>query len=219
MKAFQHLIIKKDANSMQGLLQTLKDVSGKPFEYRKLQSERYADMIFEDRSHVACFKTKRSSLYESTVWMMLRKDELYVTNITSEKNSNLGITNYNFVLNRFFEDFLKYFIDETFTVQMTGQEFKLEDHMPADVYRKLTLWADTCNKDGGTTHPIDYQRWMEFVVAAFENDIDVTAADLEHWLLEDKHWPIGFNDTISKVAVMYEYGIDLLKVMQDEKEK
>lgn len=111
MKAFQHLIIKKDANSMQGLLQTLKDVSGKPFEYRKLQSERYADMIFEDRSHVACFKTKRSSLYESTVWMMLRKDELYVTNITSEKNSNLGITNYNFVLNRFFEDKCGWWID------------------------------------------------------------------------------------------------------------
>lgn len=219
MKAFQHLIIKKDANSIRSLLYELKEASGKPFEYRKLQSERYADMIFEDRSNVACFKTKRSSLFESTVWMLLRRDELYVTNITSEKNSNLGISNYNFVLDRFFEDFLKYFIDDTFTVQISGQEYRLEDHMPADVYSKLVLWADTCNKDGGITHPIDYQRWMDFVVAAFNSEIEVSATDIEHWLLEDKHWPIGFNDTISKVAIMYEYGMDLLKVMRDEKEK
>lgn len=219
MKAFQHLIIKKDANSMRSLLLALKESFGKPFEYRKLQSERYADMIFEDRSNVACFKTKRLSLYESTVWVLLRKDELYVTNITSEKNGNLGMSNYNFVLNRFFEDFLKYYIDETYTVQLSGQEYRLEDHMPIEVYRKLSLWADTCNKDGGTNHPIDYQRWMEFVVAAFDNDVEVSASDLEHWLVEDKHWPIGFNDTISKVATMYEYGMDLLKVMRNEKEK
>lgn len=216
MKAFKNITIRNNQERLISLLQEMRSASGLPFEYRAKLSEQYANMIFSDRSKVACFKTNRVSLFESVVWVLVTEEKLIVTNITSEKNTNLGISNYNLILDRFFQDFVAKFIDETFSVQISGEVVELSEILPAEVYEKLDLWADTCNKDGGVCHPLDYQRWMEFVVAAHNYQIELSPADLEKWLHEDKMWPVGYNDTIDKLAVMYEYGRDLLNLVKDE---
>lgn len=216
MKKFKTLKIHQSQECLTELLNTLRLSKKTSYTYQKKLTEDYAKNIFVDVNKVACFKTKRKSLFESCVWLLVSSDTLIVTNITSSINHQLGITNYNFILMSFFNDFISPYLDDTFQVEISGEEISLQEMLNEETFKFLNIWERTCNKETPVSHPIDYQNWMNFVVSAYKHKCELSPDDLSQWLSEDKHWPQMFNKQISEIVSLYEYGIDILETAYDE---
>lgn len=216
MKKFQTLKIYNSQECLTRLLNTLKLSQKNIYVYQKKLTEDYAKNIFVDVNNVACFKTKRKSLFESCVWLLVSNGSLIVTNITSSSNHQLGITNYNFILMSFFNDFISSYLDDTFRVEISGEEISLQEILNEETFHFLNIWECTCNKETPISHPVDYQNWMNFVVSAYRHKCKLSPNDLSQWLSEDKHWPQMFNSQISEIVSLYEYGIDILKLEHNE---
>lgn len=216
MKKFQHLTIRhEDLRRLVALLDSMKEVQGKAFKLLKTETANYAKNIFKDQDKVACFKTDRKTLFESRVWLYIGDNGLVVANITSEINSRLGISNYNLVLNAFFREMVEPFIGG-FQCVLTGENVSFSEILPENVFRYLDLWQDTCNKDAPISHPLDNEKWMNFVVAYHKLGEDIiTPSDLEQWLSEDCQWPQGFAESIAEMGSIFEYSLDLLRAYDE----
>ena len=216
MKRFQHLTIRhEDPRRLIALLGRMKEANNKAFKYLKTESNNYAKNIFKTVDKVACFKTERKTLFESKVWLYISDAGLVVANITSDSNRNLGIVNYNLVLNSFFNDIVQPLV-RGFQCDLTGEDVSFEVILPSEVYRKLNLWQSSCDKSAPIAHPLDNERWMDFVVSYFEEcDCDITSVDLQQWLSEDCQWPQGFSDSIQEMGMLFEYSMDLLRAYNE----
>ena len=83
-----------------------------------------------------------------------------------------------------------------------------------DSYRLLYRFSHSANKSTGNTNPHDFERWCDFVLAIFRNQVELNADDLVRWLEEDEGW----SDTIAwKLGLDFEYGLQLLKRYEQSK--
>ena len=223
MKKFIQLTIKHpDAERLKAFMSSLSDAKGYPFSYQKQASAEYAKNVFLDKGEAACFKTGRKSLFESTVWVVLTGNSFVVTNITSTINTNLGITNYNSILNTFFFDFVSKFIDGTFEVFKTGEVVSLEEIISADAFQVLKQWEATCDKLSPYSHFVDRARWFDFIVLTHDNGDELAPNDLSTWLIEDCNWSTpALIKSAEDIALSFEFGRDLLNQadLQHETEK
>lgn len=212
MKKYQHLTIRhEDPRRLVALLNSMKESNNKAFKYLKTESANYAKNIFKTIDKAACFKTERKGLFESKVWLYIGDVGLVVANITSDTNSNLGIANYNLVLNSFFNEIVQPLVGG-FHCVLTGENVSFEEILPVEVYQKLNLWQETCDKSAPIAHPLDNEKWMNFVVSYYEQcDGMITSSDLQQWLSEDCQWPQGFLESIEEMGMLFEYSMDLLK--------
>ena len=101
MKKYISLSIKNESEVLLNLMKTLKNSSNSVFTYLKKNTEEYAKNIFVPESNVACFKTRRKSLFESYVWLLLSGESIIVTNIVSNKCPQLGVDDYNIIIKAF----------------------------------------------------------------------------------------------------------------------
>lgn len=216
MKKFITLEIANSGVKLINLLAVLKESHNSIFSYQKKLTEDYAKNIFVNIENVACFKAKRKSLFESNIWLLVNNGVLTITNITSAEKPQLGIVDYNFVLNSFLNDFIIPNIDETFSVNVSVEEQLLQNILDTETFEKLDLWERLCNKDMPIAHPLDYKRWIDFVITAHNNNCELSSQDLCQWLIEDRHWSHLYNDKITELSYLYEYGIDILNAVNNE---
>lgn len=216
MKKYINIEIKNSKEKLVGLLNSLKEDDKNGFIFQKKLTEDYAKNIFVRIENVACFKTRKQSLFESSVWLLLKDNRLIITNITSAKFPHLGISRYNFVLNTFFHSIIAPKLDASYSVNISGEDQSLEDILDSETYAKLNLWENSCNKSMPISHPLDYERWFSFILSAFHNHSEITPQDLAQWLSEDKKWPQVYNDQISNLKLQFEYSMDLLNYEHHE---
>lgn len=210
-KYIQLHITHPERQRLIDLLGEIKQYNNTAFKLNRFETENYAKNTFKSINEVACFKTERKSLYESKVWLYIGSEGLVVANITSDINNNLGIVNYNIILNTFFQEMVAPNLQREYNCNLTGEYVSMRDYLPDEVYNKLNAWQGTCNKSMPIAHPLDYERWLDFVVSYYNNhNQELTPDDLEQWLIEDCNWPQAYNDEIFKMAVKFEYSIDLL---------
>jgi hypothetical protein len=92
-------------------------------------------------------------------------------------------------------------------VELTTPVARLKDWMSTEAAKKLRLFSNNANKNTGTGHPMDLQRWMAFLVAAHGEGAEIDSEDLEHWLTEQGWQP----DIAHDLALQYEFGRVLLE--------
>lgn len=167
MLRFQYLTIPHPEEELVALLRKMKEATKGAFLYQKSLAAEYAKNLFKKEDYVGCFKTRRTSLSESSVWVVITGEELRVTNITPTAVASLGITEYNLILNAFFHDFVAKFIDESWDgcVSISGERVSLSDILSENTYRALTIWEASCNKETPISHPMDQKNWMDFVIS------------------------------------------------------
>lgn len=220
MKKYQHLIVTAhNQQQLEKLLERMKNTSSKVFSFSKLETSNYAKTLFKEQSHVGCFKTKKTDLFESRVWVIIGRDGLTVTNINSEVNGHLGVTQYNHILTVFFNEVIRSVIDHTLMqCTLTGEEEHLEDYLHPDTFKLLNCWQGSCNKSAPISHPSDLDMWIKFLISYVtkEQPHQLTTGDFTQWLLEDCLWPSGFNDSIEEMAISFEYSVALLDKYKEE---
>lgn len=211
MRKFQQLEIRGTKEDLRGLLSRMKESNIKSFVYQAKKSEEYAKNIFCEETEVAVFKSPNKKYFEGYVWLAITDGVLRVANITSSINSDLGISNYNFVLNAFFSEIVRPLLSEEADVVIKGENLGLRDMMSEQSAKLLEVWEVACNKSSPTSHPLDEERWFSFICSIANEESEFSPEDLEKWLSEDKEWPLGYQDEIDKLAIEYENDVRLLK--------
>lgn len=211
MRKFQQLEIRGTQEYLRELVRRMKESNIKSFVYQAKKNEEYAKNIFTDESEVAVFKSPKKKYFESYVWLTITDGVLRVANITSSINSDLGISNYNFVLNAFFSEVVHPLLSDDAEVVIKGENLGLRDMMSEQSASLLEVWEVACNKSSPTSHPCDEERWFAFVCSIAREESEFSPEDLEKWLSEDKEWPLGYQEEIDKLTIEYENDVRLLK--------
>lgn len=218
MKVFQKYTITGEENQLQHLLADLKENLKKPFSIDRGLTKEYAECMFVDTDMVACFKTKFTRLFESSVYMSINKQALSVVNIISPAMSNLGIERYNGVLLEFVKS-----LRETISVQnydvtevLTSAEYKMAKHMSDEAYEALSSWVELCPKNAPFSHELDEKLWFEFLYKLNESKEQPSESTFERWLREDKEWPLGFEEELDEVIDKYSYSLRLFEYGNDK---
>lgn len=211
MRKYQQLTIVHAKDQLIELLNELKSAKG-IFSYKRNKSIEYAKNIFHTEDTVGCFYTDRVTLNKSTVWVVITGDEMKVTNITPGTVSSLGIVRYNMVLNTFFHDFLKKYLDNTWesSVSMTGEYVTLADMMSLETYQALERWERNCNRVSPNINESDERLWFEFVRLLHNENVDLNVEDFAQWLTEDRGWHSELSDVIADLELKLEYSLSLL---------
>lgn len=212
MLKYQFLTITHPEEELVELLRRMKEANQGIFQYQKKQASDYAKNIFASEDHVGCFKTRRTTLAEASVWVVIIGQELKVTNITPGAVGAIGITQYNMILNGFFYDFVAQYIDETWegSISISGAVTSLSDVLSVKTYKALETWEAQCNKENPLAHPLDLECWMKFITLLHRDEAELAIEDFAQWLSADKHWPIGFNAQITELTKSMEYSLELL---------
>lgn len=218
MKVFQKYTIIGEDDQLQHLLADLKENLKKPFSIDGGLTKEYAECMFVDTDMVACFKTKFTRFFESSVYMSINKRALSVVNIISPTMSDLGIERYNRVLLEFVKS-----LRETISIQnydvtdvLTSSEYKMAEHMSDEAYEALSSWVELCPKNAPFSHELDEKLWFEFLYKLNESKEQPSESTFERWLREDKEWPLGFEEELDEVIDKYSYSLRLFKYGNDK---
>lgn len=216
MKKFSNLVIEARHEELIDILHTLKQTPSKTYIYEPDLSKNYAAGIFRKPNETACFKVIGDWAFGASIWMYISDDQLRVANIVPKENNRLTISQYNLIMSNFFHDFVAKVIDKKYAVFIDGENIDLEKLLPADTFKKLTLWEKACNQDYPISHGMDEERWFAFLVSIFHNNVNLSPSDLVSWLQEDCGWKMSYRpERFAELRYAYEYGLSLLKYTDD----
>lgn len=133
---------------------------------------------------------------------------LYVCNIVPLENGNLGIKNYNSIL----EEFLTKFVEPTaqdlgIKIETTAAERNIDNSMSPELSITLKRFLECANQSTGGSHPLDEKRFFDFIIQANSESSLLDESTLEG-LLIDEGWS---EDQADKLSRKYRFGKDLLK--------
>jgi hypothetical protein len=93
-------------------------------------------------------------------------------------------------------------------VEAGATEIKIERFLSIAAYEKFDGFELNANKSTGTGHPLDKERWLEFVVQAHRDKCALSGHQLERYLVDERSWP---QVQAADLAVQYDRGRDLLE--------
>lgn len=142
------------------------------------------------------------------VWLALRDAEVYVSNIIS-RQAELDRDGYNSVLVAFFKDLVQPAVSQLgLRYTFASDHVSIGDLLPAPVAEKLKLFSRAANKATGSSHPLDAERWFDFMAEYHRSNGSLPAQTLARWLCEEEGWP---EEVAARLASEFEFGVDLLR--------
>jgi hypothetical protein len=136
------------------------------------------------------------------------RSKVYVANIVPTDRSNLSIGEYNEALVEFYERFAHPAADSIgVDTVLSADLVDLEVELPKHVFQALTAFSSLANKATGSSHPLDRQRWFEFLTLLHGSNSDLSTGLLQDWLILD-----GWSESVAfDLVIEFEFGIGLLK--------
>ena len=157
-----------------------------------------------------CFTCFRSADRQAAL-VFLTEQELgvfYVANVIPDETGQLSHGEYNAILEEFYERFVRPCTEQAgVQAELTPAQVDLEYWLSPPAARKLRLFSAAANRNTGSSHPSDRDKWMDFVVAAHHERSSLTASLLHRWLIEVDGWP---SEVADRLASEYESGRELL---------
>lgn len=133
---------------------------------------------------------------------------LYVSNIIPHQVQELSLDQYNHILNDFHARFAKPAADSVgVPVELTSPEQSIEDWLSPELAKLLKAFSLGANKSTGSSHPMDRERWYDFLIALHRAGENPNVGLLRRWLVEEEKWP---GDVAFDLVCEYEFAQDLL---------
>lgn len=166
--------------------------------------------LFKDRK-VICVQTPEYKFENKTIqgviWTYDFGAYLETHNIIPITQGRLHQKEYNFLLNEFVNTFInRTAADFHADVLLSNPVLDLKDHVVKEVIDALILFSDLANKSTGNTHPMDFERWCDFILISSRNVPRLSVEYLEGWLVDN-----GWSEAMaSELGLNYEYSLSLL---------
>ena len=206
MKIFKEMYISSGNKNISTLADVLLKNCKKPWYYNAVEyGKNYINVEYVSESPCSA---------DIALYFNEDKNEYSVVNILPIDKDELSIEEYNEVLDKFY-NFFKGIVDEKdFVINFSKYgTMSKKDLMCEKTIEALDAVAN--NKlSGWSSHPLDRDRWYTFILQSFNsNDYRKLEDTLENLLIEDYEWP---EDKALKLAIEYEFAIDLLKKMREK---
>lgn len=137
------------------------------------------------------FERSATPGYEAAALVLVAtSDGMEVANIVPRETSELSHRAYNAVL----EDFAITIARPAasgigFRVEVSNSTKQLDDELPPEVAESLRRFSVLANKSTGASHPLDRDRWFDFIILAHRVNASLDASMLARWLSECDGWP------------------------------
>lgn len=157
----------------------------------------------------------------------IQSGKIKVGNIVPTEKTQLTLDEYNQLLLAFYNDIIKQYREQGSDIEIDGPTDDIFDPLTViseEALKKLKAFCNLANKSTGSAHPLDEERWMEFICQTVEDgrmfDYDTLAKflqDKSYWGEKDAGYlgVIGkyawSEDMAYKLADEYEYGCKILK--------
>lgn len=146
----------------------------------------------------------------SALWLAIKKrDHLYVSNIVPDEVGSLSRKEYNAILMDFYERFVRTAAaNRELTIEIGPGEVDLEHWLSEGTSNRLRTFSACANKSTGASHPLDRERWNQFIFAAHRESAGFDSSTLVRWLHEEAGWAESMS---SDLAIQYDRARLLLK--------
>ena len=209
MKQYQTLEIILPDNSME-FQNALRDLVSQRdgWQLRRDLEEKFVKQNFFNDRKLISIETECKRKDGVLIWIYDFGNKLSVFNITPLGMKSLSVSEYNEILNAFYEQFVRPLSADFHATVILGKDhLDVKDHIGQDGLDALKMFSEWANKSTGNTHPNDFARWCEFVIISFHKENRLSTNQLEGWLI-DNGWSV---DTAEELGLQYEYGLGLLE--------
>lgn len=213
MKTYQDLEIHLESSDYLSFVNDLnKLVASSDWKVRQDFIDNYKKNSFSANKIITCIETPEITFsgknIKGALWIWDFKGFLQVFNIIPLIGNTLDYDEYNFILNEFNKKFIlelnkKYHAK----INISKSDKLIIDTIGEDALKSLVAFSHGANKSTGNTHPLDFNRWCDFVFIIFRNKIDIGVSELIEWL-EENGWS---EDMAHKLGLEFEYSINLLE--------
>jgi hypothetical protein len=156
-----------------------------------------------------CFVTGGDETLSATIFIVASAlDTLHVSNIISRTKDRLTYGEYNAILEDFHDRVVRPCAERVGAkVELTSDRADLSRWLSDSALKKLRSFTATANKSTGSAHPLDQERWIDFIVTAHRDKSRLDASTLRRWLIEVGCW---FPEVADQLASEYEFGGEIL---------
>lgn len=212
LNVFRDLRLLGPVDAVELLRHALIERATAPWRHAPEREER-VHLPAPDGKPMAFERSATPGFESAGLVLFARPDGLEVTNIVPLERSELRYSAYNTILEDFAEHIARPASSATgFVVELSGNTLQIEDKLSqaaADALRRFSVLA---NKSTGASHPLDRQRWFDFIILTHQDRSDLDADLLHRWLLESDDWP---QDQASDLAIEYERSRALLSRFEE----
>ncbi|NDP22294.1 MAG: hypothetical protein GZ091_14615 [Paludibacter sp.] len=212
MKTYQSLEIHLDNENYQGFVDELNQlVTQTDWKVRQDFIDNYKKNSFSEQKIITCLESPEYTLNKKNIkgalWMWNFNGYLEVFNIIPLIDNSLDYDEYNYILKEFFNKFILN-LKQKFnaSIILSKAEKQIIETIGEDALKALVAFSHGANKSTGNTHPLDFNRWCDFVFIVFRNNIELGVSELIDWFQENG-WS---EDMAHKLGLEYEYSLDLL---------
>ena len=211
MKVFKELTINVTGEKLDEFLSQVESRLANGWERDHEAEERFQNSGFAGDLKHCYFSCDKRDDRESAMLALVQKENgaLQVTNIIPTDLHRLDIVEYNHII----DDFYSLCIQPVsfalgISCTLTGDEVTLEDWISTETGKLLRLFSHAANKSSGSAHPMDQERWNDFLLGIYQSGDKLEVHQLERWLVEEGGW---HPDVAGELAEEYEFAMGLLR--------
>ncbi|MFZ2393899.1 hypothetical protein [Rhodoferax sp.] len=204
---FQDLYLRGPTSAVAALRQALKDRATPPWRYATEKEEQLREL--GEEGDALAFERAVTPGFEAAGLVLIADDDgLKVANIVPRELSELTHRAYNAILADFASEVARpAAMDAGYSVVMSNSTLQLENVVSPAVAEALRRFSVLANKSTGASHPLDRDRWFDFILLAHRENAQLDASVLARWLSESEGW---FEDCARDLAGEYERSRSLL---------
>ncbi len=209
MKTFRDLYIHLNGVDVDTFSELLESALKDPWVRRKDKE------IGNTNEKLICFEALKGSAVTPGALFIFPKDgeTLWVSNIVPTEGSELTYDQYNFALENFYKNIVLPAIDGTaITADLTSDQISIGSIAGDEVEKALVRFSELANKSTGSSHPLDRERWFEFLVLAHESKSDDLNADIVIRALVELGWS---EEKAIELGIEFEFAEELLSYIQE----
>lgn len=206
LRVFQDLRLRGPAEQLSVLRQALVARATTPWRHVADAGQRIA---MSAPGEVVAFEREAGDGLKAAGLALWQREEGYeVTNIVPRDARELGRNGYNAILMDFVRRIAEPAAMESgFSLEVSAPTRRLEDWLSADAAQALRRFSGAANKSTGSSHPLDRQRWLTFLLQVHDDDHRMDGSELLRWLVQVEGWEA---EQASELASEYEFGLELL---------
>lgn len=205
---FRELTVRGLSPALDGLGDAIQQ--NLPAHWRRDKAKEQENaLMFGDKSLLVFERDGSGGLPAAGVAMLTEGEMAEVINIVPLEKSQLSAREYNAILVEFTNSAIR-----PATVALDIKYVLTDDKKPFTAWvspaagEALQRFSVLANHGTGSAHPLDRERWFEFLLYCHRDRCELDTDMLQRWLVDKGQWS---SERASDLATEYEFGRGLLK--------
>lgn len=194
MKKFKDLTVNVSSDSLA--VKELGSIKNKCKEGLFTYSEDIEKLYAPDDKMLHIL-AKVANVPEAVMLVYASSGSIKVLNVVpyNHSASSLSKDQYNRIIDTFDKDVVTPLFEKKYTIIRTKDNVDMKDQIPLS-YSALNIFVHCPGWPSPFSHPLDRERWCDFICSLMDNGEYLSSGDLELWLREDIHADEGLINTI-----------------------